>query len=264
GDGPQDDGELIEWAKAMTKRDGDTVARSGIMMTATGPHPTVTWGIAADQLGFERTNADYTEAVVNADAGLEAMEWVLALFDEHKVSTRDISDRYRAFGNAEGSIFWTGPWTLNGYMEQGLNFATFLMPQIGKKRSTFFAMGGLEMYNQSDPGRYSATMAAIKWLSDNGFLWTTTGRGVSPRISTRAQPEYMQAGHPWKVRGAFVEGLAFATIKPIPVPTSIDYSIYGGSNFLASVLDEVWARQTTPADAMERIRTRWQRGLDEA
>ena len=45
---------------------------------------------------------------------------------------------------------------------------------------TYFEMGGLELYTQSDTGRYAATMDAVKWLSDNSFLWTTVGRGASP------------------------------------------------------------------------------------
>jgi ABC-type glycerol-3-phosphate transport system substrate-binding protein len=264
GDGPQNGEELLEWAKAMTVRDGDNVARSGIMMTGSGPHPTVTWGIVAHQMGFRRVNDDLTEASINPDAGKAAMQWVLDLFDEHKVATREIADRYKAFGTGEGSIFWTGPWTLNGYVEQGLNFATTLMPQIGDERATFFAMGGLEIYRQNDPGRYEAAMAAIKWISDNSFLWTTVGRGVSPRKSIRARPDYITAGHPWKVRGAFIEGLEIATIMPVPVPTGVDYSIYSGSNFLATTLDGVWAGQTSIDDAMERLTQRWQEGLDKA
>ena len=264
GDGPQNGAELLEWADAMTMRDGDKVTRSGIMMTGSGPHPTVTWGIVAHQMGFRRTNDDMTTAIVNPDAGKAAMEWVLDLFDKHRVATRDITDRYKAFGTGEGSVFWTGPWTLNGYMEQGLNFASFLMPKIGDERATFFAQGQLEMYKQSDEGRHEATMAAIKWLSDNSFLWTTVGRGVSPRKSIRDRPDYMTAGHPWSVRGAFVEGLEIATIRPIPVPAGLDFSIYAGSNFLAEVLDGVWAGQTSIDEAMERIEMRWQKGLDEA
>ena len=57
------------------------------------------------------------------------MDWVLDLFDKHKVETRDVTDRYKAFGTGQGSIFWTGPWTLNGYVQQKLNFATYPVPE---------------------------------------------------------------------------------------------------------------------------------------
>ena len=50
---PEDGKTLLDWAEAMTRRDGDKVVRSGIMMTGSGVQPTVTWGIVAGQLGFQ-------------------------------------------------------------------------------------------------------------------------------------------------------------------------------------------------------------------
>ena len=37
-------------------------------------------------------------------------------------------------------------------------------------------------------------MEAVKWLSDNSFLWTTVGRGASPRKSILDRPDYKTAG----------------------------------------------------------------------
>ena len=254
--------ELIDWGLAMTKRDGDTVTRSGILMTGSGVQPTVTWGIVAEQMGFKRASDDLTTAAVNPEAGIAAMEWVLALFDTHKVSTRDVTDRYKAFGTGGGSIFWTGPWTLNGYMGQGLNFMTSNFPNIGGELKTYFEMGGLELYQQKDPGRYKATLDAVKWLSDNSFLWTTVGRGASPRQSILNRPDYKTAGHSWSVRGAFVDGMAFATIPEIPVVAGPEFTIYSGGNFLARTLEGVWAGSKTPEEAMAGLQERWQAGLD--
>ena len=260
---PQDGKELLEWAAAMTKRDNGTVTRSGIMMTGSGVQPTVTWGIVAEQMGFRRANEDLTQACVNPDAGKEAMQWVLDLFDEHRVSTRDVTDRYKAFGTGQGSIFWTGPWTLNGYIQQGLNFQTSLFPKIGKERLTYFEMGGLELYQQRDAGRYEATMQAIKWLSDNSFLWTTVGRGATPRKSIMNRPDYRTAGHPWKVRGAFIEGMEFATAGEIPVTAGPEFTIYSGGNYLAKTLEGVWTGQKSIDDAMGQLQERWQKNLEE-
>lgn len=254
--------ELIEWGKAMTMRDGDTVTRSGILMTGSGVQPTVTWGIVAEQMGFRRASDDFKTAAVNPEAGIAAMEWVLDLFDTHKVSTRDVTDRYKAFGTGNGSIFWTGPWTLNGYVGQGLNFMTSKFPKIGNELRTYFEMGGLELYKQQDEGRYKATLDAVKWLSDNSFLWTTVGRGASPRQSILDRPDYKTAGHPWSVRGAFVEGMEFATIPEIPVVSGPEFTIYSGGNFLARTLEGVWAGTKTPDEAMAELQSRWQDGLD--
>ncbi len=259
---PTDGAGLIEWAKAMTKRDGDKVTRSGIMMTGSGVQPTVTWGIVAEQMGFQRASDDLRTAAVNPEAGIKAMEWILGLFDELKVSTRDVTDRYKAFGTGEGSIFWTGPWTLNGYAGQGLNFRTYNMPNIGGNLRTYFEMGGLEMYVQKDQERYEATMEAIKWLSDNSFLWTTVGRGASPRKSILARDDYKTAGHSWDIRGAFVDGMEFANIFEVPVVAGPDFTIYSGGNFLSSTLENVWAGKKAPAEAMEQLAEHWQDGLD--
>ncbi|MCA3443454.1 MAG: hypothetical protein INF52_08800 [Rhodobacter sp.] len=102
-------------------------------------------------------------------------------------------------------------------MNQGLNFTSFKMPNIGGAQRTCFEMGGLELYVQSDPGRYEATMEAVRWLSDNSFLWTTVGRGAAPRKSILAMPDYQTAGIPWDKRGAFIDGMAIADIFEVPV-----------------------------------------------
>lgn len=259
---PEDGAKVIEWAEKMTKREGDAVTRSGIMMTGSGVQPTVTWGIVAAQMGFKRASDDLKQAAVNPDAGIAAMHFVLDLFDKYKVSTRDVTDRYKAFGTGQGSIFWTGPWTINGYLQQKLPFKTFFFPKFGAERKTYFEMGGLEFYQQSDPGRYAATMEAVKWLSDNSFLWTTEGRGASPRKSILDRPDYKTAGAPWDVRGAFVEGMSFATEGEIPVLNGPNFTIYSGGNFLAKTLETVWAGQAKPEEAMAKIAAQWQKDLD--
>jgi hypothetical protein len=260
---PEDGKTLLEWAEKMTKRDGGKVLNSGIMMTGSGVQPTVTWGIVAEQMGFQRASDDLKTACVNPEAGKAAMQYVLDLFDKYKVSTRDVTDRYKAFGTGQGSIFWTGPWTLNGYMAQKLDFAADLFPNIGGKRITYFEQGGLQLYTQADEGRYEATMQAVKWLSDNSFLWTTVGRGASPRKSILDRPDYKTAGPPWSVRGAFIEGMSFATIGEVPVVAGPDFTIYSGGNFLAKTLENVWAGRASIDDTMARIQETWQRGLDE-
>jgi ABC-type glycerol-3-phosphate transport system substrate-binding protein len=260
---PADGAALLEWARAMTKREGDKVTRSGIMMTGSGVQPTVTWGIVAEQMGFQRASDDLKTACVNPEAGKAAMQWVLDLFDKEKVSTRDVTDRYKAFGTGQGSIFWTGPWTVAGYLGQNLPFKTVLFPKIGEKHVTYFEMGGLELYRQADPARHEATIQAVKWLSDNSFLWTTVGRGASPRKSLLERPDYKTAGSPWDVRGAFVDGMSIATIGEIPIANGPNFTIYSGGNFLAKTLEGVWSGQTTIDAAMEQIQAQWQADLDE-
>lgn len=261
---PTDGAGLMDWAAKLTKRSGDTITQSGILMTGTGLQPAATWGIVAEQMGFRRASPDLKTACVNPEAGIAAMHWVIDLFDKHKVSTRNVTDRYKAFGRGEGSIFWTGPWTLNGYKKQGLNFTAFQFPKIGKDRFTYSEIGGLQLYAQKDPSRHEATMQAVKWLSDNSFVWTTEGRGGSPRASILNRADYKTSGVDWALRGAFVEGLPYATVGEIPVPGGPDFTIYTNTGYLARTLEGVWVGKTTPEQALEEIRVQWQQDLDDA
>jgi len=254
--------ELLTWADKMTERQGGNVTRSGWLMTGSGFQPSVVWGVVAHQMGFRRASPDLKTAGRNPEAAKQAAQWVLDLFDKHKVSSRNVTDRYKGFGTGQGSMFFTGPWTLNGYVQAGLNFMAFRMPKIGKDRSTYFSLGGLEMYEQKDKSRLDATAQAIKWLSDNSFLWTTKGRGASVRKSILARPDYKAAGHDWKVRGAFVEGLPDALLPQVPVRAPPDFDVYTATELVAKTLDPVWAKQTGIDAAVDALIKQWQADLD--
>ncbi len=256
--------QLLAWADKMTKREGDKVTRSGWMMTGAGVQPSVTWGIVAHQMGFRRASEDLKKAAINPEAGKVAAQWVLDLFDKHQVSTRDVTDRYKAFGTGEGSMFLTGPWTLNGYVTQEpkLNFTSFQMPKVGNDQATYFELGGLEMYKQKDESRYQKTADALRWLSDNSFLWTTKGRGAAARTSILHREDYKTAGPPWPVRGAFIEGMPNAVVGEIPVKAAPDFTIYTGGGFVATTMDPVWAGQRSIDEAMTMLQDQWQQDLD--
>ena len=262
---PQTGEELIQWAEAMTVREGDTVVRSGLLM---GPaiQNTVTWGVISAQMGFRRASEDLKTACINPEAGKAAMQWILDAYDKYNVSTLEVTDRYKAFGAGQGSMFMTGPWTVSGYVDQGLNFMTIHVPKIGEEQTTYLEVGSLEVYKQEDESRYAATMEAIKWLSDNSITWTTVGRGASPRKSILASNEYQTTGLPWEQRGAFVDEQAMAmATTPIGLGITenpIDFVIYAGSNFLAETLDGVWYGQLTIDEAMDQLCEQWQKDLD--
>jgi multiple sugar transport system substrate-binding protein len=262
---PQTGDELIEWAKAMTVIEDGKVVRSGLLL---GPaiQNTVTWGVVSEQMGFRRASEDFTTACVNREAGIEAMKWIYDAYNTHQVSTLEVTDRYKAFGAGQGSMFMTGPWTVSGYDEMGLNFQTIHVPAIGDDQKTYLEVGSLEMYTQEDESRYERTMEVIKWLSDNSMKWVTVGRGGSPRKAILAQEEYSTTGLPWEKRGAFVDEKAMG-MATIPMGYGLlegvsDFVIYAGSNILATTLDGVWYDQMTPEEAMDILCEQWQEDLD--
>ena len=259
---PEDGKTLLDWAEAMTKRDGDKVVRSGIMMTGSGVQPTVTWGIVAGQMGFQRASADLKTAAVNPEAGIAAMGWVLDLFDKLQGQHARRHRPLQGVRHRRGLDLLDRPLDAERLRPAEAQLRHLPVPTIGNERLTYFEQGGLELYTQSDAGRHAATMDAVKWLSDNSFLWTTVGRGASPRKSILERPDYKTAGLPWEVRGAFIEGMSFATLGEIPVLAGPDFTIYSGGNFLAKTLEGVWAGQSKPEEAMEKIAAQWQKGLD--
>ena len=173
-----------------------------------------------------------------------------------------MNDRYKAFRQGEGSIFWTGPWTLAGNEEAGTPYRTYQFPNVGGKHVNYFEAGSLEMYVQKDQGRYEETMKAIKWLSDNSFKWTTIGRGGSPRASILNRSDYKTAGPDWSKRGAFIEQLDNATIGEVPVLGGGDFTIYSGGNGMVKILDPVWIGKKKPEQAMDELQALWQKHLD--
>ena len=75
---------------------------------------------------------------------------------------------------------------------------------------------------------------------------------------------YKTAGSPWEVRGAFVDGIEYATATAgYPILSGQDFNIYSGGNFLAKTLEQVWAGKTSIDDAMKKLQDGWGKMLAE-
>ena len=192
-------------------------------------------------MGFQRASDDLTEAALNPEAGRRRRSGCSTCSTSTRSPPATSTDRYKAFGTGQGSMFLTGPWTLNGYVADGLNFTSFQMPQVGEDSTTYFELGGLEMYAQEDESRYEMTAQAVKWLSDNSFLWTTDGRGaavrqVDPRPG-RLPDRRAALGRARRLR----RGDAGGGHRRDPGQGGPDFTIYTGSDFVAQTMDPVWA-----------------------
>lgn len=258
---PSNSEELIEWSKAMTVLEGDTVVRSGFLMTGSGLHVAFIWGLVSYQMGFRAVNDELTEACINPDAAKEAAQWTLDLFDKHKIATRDVTDRYKAFGTGEGSMFITGPWTLNGYIEQGLNFAVDFVPNIGGELATRLSVGSQEMYIQEDESRYARSAETLVWLSDESFLWTTEGRGAACRKSILEREDYR--AHRWEYRQPFVEGMDFANFAFPNIKAAPDFQYYTSPNLVHRITDPIWLGEKTIDEGVDELCAAWNQLLAE-
>jgi ABC-type glycerol-3-phosphate transport system substrate-binding protein len=258
--------ELVTWADKLTQRSGDKVTRSGFLLTGSGLQPATVWGLTSGGMGMDRIGADDKTVMTDQSVAHNAAQWVLDCFDKFKISSRDIADRYKAFGTGQGSMFWTGPWTLSGYMQTpNLNFVVVPIPNMGKRRYTYFELGMLEMFKQTDESRYAKTAQAIKWLSDNSELWCTAYRGASLRKSILEKADYKTVGVPWDKRGVFTDAVSYALFKEVPVSPYLDFEYYAGSDgLIGKSLDPVWQKQAQIDDALAKIKAQWQQDVDGA
>ncbi len=260
-DPPKTGPEFIHWLQALTVRKNGQITRSGLVSDTTGLATTY-WGIVAAQYGFERVSPDLKTACINKQAGINAMNWLVSLFDKYKVISKNISAPYTTFDTGAGAIMWEGPWTILGNNEAHLNWESAPLPVIGSHPATYFEDDGLEVYKQSNSSSYLATMKAIKWLSDNSFLWTTAGRGVTPRLSILHRSDYMTSGFAPKYRDPFVESMPYADVASVPTLSTADFEYYSLGTFAVNEVSMVLEHKLSVDAFMNTVCTKWQSDLN--
>lgn len=267
---PADDASLLEWSIAMTQHDSSgNVTRSGFLLTGSATQPNIVWGVIATQFGAQRISDDGQTVIFNdTDGPARAAQWILDAFDTHKISSRDVSDRYKAFGDQSASIFWTGPWTLNGYLNtDGLRFAVAPVSVVGEELKTWGGTSGLNIFTtQGRPTeRIEAAAETVKWLSDNSFVWVTEGRGAPPRASILNDPAYQTTGAPWEYRKPFVDGIEYSfPDRGLPFPDGGQFGFYaGGDSSVPKAMDPVWAGDRSIEEGIAMLVEEWQQILDE-
>ena len=262
---PTDAATFLKWAKAMTKTSNGQITQSGLLLTGSGVAPNVLFGILAQEMGAQRISADKKNVTfLETDAPKRAAQWVLDAFDKNKISSRDVSDRYKSFGQGVGAMFFTGPWTLNGYINTaGLEFMTVKNPILGDKFTTLVDVAGLCIFKAKDPTHLKAAAEAVKWLSDNSLFWVTKGRGIPLRKSVLANPDYKSSGIPWKYREAFSNSVQGGFQDEIQFPIGGEFSYYASGDMpVAKAMDPVWAGTRSIDDALALLVQDWQRILD--
>ncbi|WP_179131034.1 ABC transporter substrate-binding protein [Candidatus Entotheonella palauensis] len=95
---PQTREDFLEWADKMTVREGDKVTRSGFLLTGTNAGILADWSIIANSLGAQIWNDDFTEVNVTSQECAESAQFLLDCFDEYKISSRDVTERYQTHG----------------------------------------------------------------------------------------------------------------------------------------------------------------------
>ncbi|MBV9543982.1 MAG: hypothetical protein JOY61_06360 [Chloroflexi bacterium] len=241
---------LVEWAQKLTQRDDSgNITRSGFLMTGTGLQPTVVWGHVLQSLGYSLVGADGRSTNFNNDAGRQAAQFVLDLFNTYKVSDANVSDRYKEWLTGNASIFWSGDWVIGSSLQQqGLNFDVWKMPTFNGGRASQASLESMMIFKQSDSNRITEAGKLLKWfMAHSGDYYATIG-DIAPLNSVLNSSQYQNRPankYLWPVQDAYSNHYTFAQVSH----PEQDLNYYG-SPLVSRNLDNVWLGNASIQDGL--------------
>lgn len=218
--------ELVEYATRMTKKDGSVYGfemYSQVDETGEG----LTWNLQPYlwQAGADFLTDNYTRPGFNNERGEKALEFVVDLFQKHRVAGLARKD---SFGKGQAAMVVNGPWMV-GIWKDSVPFefgcAPIPYPEWGKPATN---MGGEQIFIfKGDEKREKAATDFVLWLTDtaNMIEWDKMTGALPVRASVAKDPGYRQ----W-LQGVeprllvFVDQQRYAHARP-PIPEYADCSL---------------------------------------
>ena len=196
-----------------------------------------TWASLFYQLGGEWTNEDYSEALWNDAAGLQALEYMKSLVDEglHPADVA-IDAEINAFLAGDSGLIFTGPWqttrldtAMTEELDTELGAAPF--PEIFGE-GVWAGSHTLAVFDGVDEDQRQAAYYFIDWLTSHATEWGGAGMPAA-RASVRESPEFQELPY----IGAIAEQLPAAKFfPPIPEGFNLLYGEGGATEAVISVL----------------------------
>jgi multiple sugar transport system substrate-binding protein len=188
---PTNKDEFVAAAKAITEKAGVP----GFMVVQGGGGANfllgIEWATAFYQLGGEWTNADYTESLINSQAGVDSSNFWKSLVDQGISPKGTESDaEIAAFKQGKNGMVMSGIWETNGYMEAlGDDFGAGPVPQLfGKGVWSGSHHLGITTREMSADEKQGAQYF-IAWLSEHSLEWAKAGQ-IPARQSVRNSAEF--------------------------------------------------------------------------
>ncbi len=250
---PDDMATVVDWAQKLTKRDNSgNVTRSGFLMTGSGLQPTVVWGHLLQAQGYSLVGADGSSTNFNNDAGRQAAQFVLDLFNKYKVSDPNVSDRYKEWLTGNASIFWSGDWVIGSSLQQSdLRWDVWKMPTFNGQRASQASLESMIIFKQDDQARIMEAGKLFKWFFANMLDYYAPIGDIAPTTSVRQAPEYQNrtaSKYLWPVQDAYDNHYTF------PQVSHPDQDLnYYGSPLLTRNLDNVWLGKSTVNDGLNAL-----------
>ena len=188
---PTNKDEFVAAAKAIT----DKAGVPGFMVVQGGGGANfllgIEWATTFYQLGGEWTNADYTQSLINSQAGVDSSNFWKSLVDQGISPKGTESDaEIAAFKQGKLGMVMSGIWETNGYAEAlGADFGAGPVPQLfGKGVWSGSHHMGITTREMSADEKQGAQYF-IGWISEHSLEWAKAGQ-IPARQSVRNSAEF--------------------------------------------------------------------------
>ncbi|MBK8129205.1 MAG: extracellular solute-binding protein [bacterium] len=168
------------------------------------------------QYGGASFNADGTEATWNSEAGVQALEWMLAAQSDWSQPNLEVDAELNAFKGGTVGLIWNGIWQTTNVTGDGVEFdgRATAVPQIGAQPAAWGGSHQLTLPTQAEPDACKDTAAGtfIKYLLDNSVTWARAGQLPASSV-VRSSAEF-QAIEPQASIAAAAEHVFFPPSVP--------------------------------------------------
>lgn len=204
--------ELTAAATALTRRDGETLVRSGFSLGDVG-----LFSMYLKQAGGQMLTEDGTATAFDSPEGLAVLAYWQGLMDAGVYSVgfeSGLGEGQDAFVTGKVSMLYTGPWMISTYQKYGADLDFGVVPPVtGPSGAAGANMGGFGLVIPQGAQRPDGAWAFIKWwLVDpaNAAMWGETSRNI-PGNRIAAQEPAFSADPAIK---PVLDTLEYATIRP--------------------------------------------------
>lgn len=182
--------EMVEMGKALTLRDASgNVTQWGVRIPSSGFPSWLFTGLVAANGQDGLANDAGTEVMFNTPAVVEALEYLVALSQEHGVMEPGILDwgaTPRAFLDGQVAIAWTTTGNLTNIRTNAtFDFGVAMLP-ANVRRGAPTGGGNFYLFDGSSPEQLQAAVDFVRWATapEQAAQWSIDTGYVAPRPDT--------------------------------------------------------------------------------
>ncbi len=204
--------EFVDYAKKLTKRDGDKITQQGFAVEMTGQAHQWFREVLSRQYGATPFTPDNKTLGYGDAKSCQAFKWLLAFETDLKTGSNDLFDgATTAFQNGKESMHIDGSFRLGALASKPeLNWGVAPLPTKDGIKANFgsFWTHGITKKGGSDPKRLEAATKFLKFITTPaaGLAWVKKTGELPAQLSAAADPDLAKDPK----YGAFAKQLAYS------------------------------------------------------